>query len=208
MPECGGCERDLPAASYGKMQLKKGPGVMKCKDCVTRGADVVKKELADKAAVEQAKNQLQLELERGGAFLEANKLKDGVVCLPSGLQYRVLEKGSGKFHPNLSSRCECHYVGKLIDGTQFDSSIKGGVDGPRLIMPAVIAPEDVIAGWTEAMQLMVEGDKWELVLPPQLAYGEAGSPPKIPAGAVLLFELEMMKIKGGKVEKGEAAEKS
>ena len=108
----------------------------------------------------------------GEAFLEANKAKDGVVTLPSGLQYKVLREGDGDFHPTVDSSCSCHYEGTLIDGTEFDSSYARG-------SPTSFAPNQVIKGWTEAMQLMVEGDKWEMYIPSDLAYGERGSPPKV-----------------------------
>ena len=114
----------------------------------------------------------------GAAFLEANKSKDGVVTLASGLQYKVLEEGPGMEHPKVGTPCECHYAGRLIDGSEFDSSYKRG-------KPTTFAPNQVIKGWTEAMQLMVQGDKWEMYIPYQLAYGESGKPPKIPAKACL-----------------------
>merc|ERR1711907_584677 len=129
--------------------------------------------------------------EAGTKYLEENKKKDGVVTLPSGLQYKVLRKGSGAHHPTVDSPCECHYEGTLIDGTEFDSSYKRG-------SPTTFAPNQVIKGWTEAMQLMVEGDKWEMYIPSDLAYGESGSPPKIPGGSALIFRMEIIKIKGGK----------
>lgn len=91
--------------------------------------------------------------EEGLKFLEDNKSKEGVVVLPSGLQYKVLNKGSGAHHPTVSSPCLCHYSGQLIDGTVFDSSYERG-------SPTTFAPNQVIKGWTEAMQLMVEGDKF------------------------------------------------
>lgn len=127
----------------------------------------------------------------GLAFLEANKLKDGVITLPSGLQYKVLRKGTGAFHPTSDSPCECHYAGTLIDGTEFDSSYKRGA-------PTTFAPNQVIKGWTEAMQLMVEGDKWEMYIPSELGYGDNGSPPKIQGGDPLIFQMEIIKIKGDK----------
>merc|ERR1711968_40577 len=131
--------------------------------------------------------------EAGKKFLEENKAKEGVVTLPSGLQYKVLRKGSGTDHPTVDSSCECHYEGTLIDGTEFDSSYKRG-------SPTSFAPNQVIKGWTEAMQLMVEGDKWEMYIPSDLAYGESGSPPKIPGGSALIFRMEIIKIKGNKVD--------
>merc|ERR1711988_369128 len=129
--------------------------------------------------------------EAGKKFLEANKGKEGVVSLPSGLQYKVLRKGEGAFHPTVDSSCECHYEGTLIDGTEFDSSYKRG-------SPTSFAPNQVIKGWTEAMQLMVEGDKWEMYIPSELGYGDGGSPPKIGGGDVLVFTMEIIKIKGDK----------
>lgn len=127
----------------------------------------------------------------GIAFLEENAKKPGVVSLPSGLQYKVLEKGTGIHHPLPYTSCSCHYHGTLIDGTVFDSSYDRG-------SPTTFAPNQVIKGWTEAMALMVEGDVLELYIPSDLAYGERGSPPKIPGGAVLVFKIEILEILGDK----------
>jgi FKBP-type peptidyl-prolyl cis-trans isomerase FklB len=132
--------------------------------------------------------------EAGAAFLAANKDKDGVITLASGLQYKVLEEGAGMEHPTVSTPCECHYAGRLLDGTEFDSSYKRGT-------PTTFAPNQVIKGWTEAMQLMVQGDKWEMYIPYELAYGAAGKPPKIPAKACLIFIMEIVKIKGATTAK-------
>ena len=128
-------------------------------------------------------------LSEGEKFLQENKSKDGVVTLPSGLQYKVLVEGSGLKRPLVDTPCDCHYLGTLIDGTQFDSSFDRG-------KPSTFAPNQVIKGWTEAMQLMVEGDKWEMYIPYHLAYGEHGKPPKIPGGAPLVFQMEILKING------------
>ena len=95
----------------------------------------------------------------GLAFLEANGKKDGVITLKSGLQYKVLKEGGGMEHPKVDSPCECHYAGQLLSGEEFDSSYKRGT-------PTTFAPNQVIKGWTEAMQLMVQGDKWEMCKPP------------------------------------------
>merc|ERR1712153_221785 len=124
-------------------------------------------------------------------YLEENKAKDGVVTTPSGLQYKILRKGAGAHHPTVDSSCECHYEGTLIDGTEFDSSYKRG-------SPTSFAPNQVIKGWTEAMQLMVEGDKWEMYIPSELGYGDGGSGAKIKGGDVLIFQMEILKIKGNK----------
>merc|ERR1719277_2227656 len=125
----------------------------------------------------------------GQKFLEEKAKEEGVVTLPSGLLYKVLKKGEGKHHPTKDSPCDCHYAGTLIDGTEFDSSYKRG-------KPTTFAPKQVIKGWTEAMQLMVEGDKWEMYIPSELAYGDRGAGGKIPGGACLIFIMEIVKIKG------------
>ncbi|KAL3913676.1 MAG: hypothetical protein SGARI_000535 [Bacillariaceae sp.] len=130
--------------------------------------------------------------EAGLAFLAENKQKSGVVTLPSGLQYKVLSKGKGPAHPTADSPCSCHYEGKLIDGSVFDSSYERGE-------PTTFAPNQVIKGWTEAMQLMVAGDKWEMYIPSELGYGDNGSPPKIGGGDVLVFQMEILAIQGDSV---------
>merc|ERR1711871_1392498 len=121
----------------------------------------------------------------------------GVITLPSGLQYKVLRTGTGDSHPTADSSCECHYEGRVAqkypDGETFDSSYARG-------SPTSFAPNQVIKGWTEAMQLMVEGDKWEMYIPSELAYGERGSGAKIPGGSALIFQMELIKIKGDKVQ--------
>jgi len=130
--------------------------------------------------------------EAGIKFLQENKNKEGVFALPSGLQYKVLTKGDGPDHPLVDSSCSCHYEGKLLDGTVFDSSYERGD-------PTSFAPNQVIKGWTEAMQLMVVGDKWEMYIPSELGYGDGGSPPKIGGGDVLIFIMEILEIEGESV---------
>lgn len=122
----------------------------------------------------------------GDAFLEANKSKEGVTTTASGLQYKVLASGSGKT-PGASSSVKVHYTGKLIDGTVFDSSVERGE-------PIDLKVNGVISGWTEALQLMKEGDKWELYIPYQLGYGERGAGGSIPPFATLIFEVELLKV--------------
>lgn len=124
--------------------------------------------------------------EEGEAFLAANSKKEGVVTLPSGLQYEVLVEGTGK-QPTASDRVQCHYEGTLIDGTLFDSSIKRGE-------PAVFGVTQVIPGWVEALQLMKEGAKWRLYIPYQMAYGEHGAGEMIPPYSALIFEVELIKV--------------
>ncbi len=124
----------------------------------------------------------------GEVFLAKNKAKDGVKTLQSGLQYKVLSEGKGKT-PKATDTVTVHYRGTLIDGTEFDSSIKRGE-------PATFQVMGVIKGWTEALQLMKEGSKWQLFIPSTLAYGEAGAPGgAIGPNAVLIFEVELLNVK-------------
>ncbi|MBQ8270018.1 MAG: FKBP-type peptidyl-prolyl cis-trans isomerase [Bacteroidaceae bacterium] len=124
--------------------------------------------------------------EEGEAFLAANKAKEGVVTLPSGLQYEVITEGTGK-KPSATDRVQCHYEGTLIDGTVFDSSIRRGE-------PAVFGVNQVIRGWVEALQLMSEGSKWRLYIPQDMAYGANGAGEMIPPYSALIFEVELIKI--------------
>lgn len=124
-------------------------------------------------------------LTKGEAFLKENAAKEGVKTLESGLQYRVIEEGDGP-SPAASDQVKVHYRGTLIDGTQFDSSYDRNE-------PAVFGVTQVINGWTEALQLMKKGAKWQLFIPPNLAYGPSGRP-GIPPNAVLLFDVELLEI--------------
>jgi FKBP-type peptidyl-prolyl cis-trans isomerase FklB len=123
----------------------------------------------------------------GKEFLEANKTKEGVITLPSGLQYKVITEGSGE-KPTLTSSVTTHYHGTTIDGNVFDSSVNRGT-------PASFPVNGVIAGWTEALQLMPLGSKWELYVPSDLAYGERGAGGDIGPHATLIFEVELLEIK-------------
>lgn len=122
----------------------------------------------------------------GAAFLAKNKTKPGVITLPDGLQYEVLEKGTGAVPADTSS-VKVDYVGTLLDGTEFDNSIKRG-------QPLDLKVNEVIKGWTEALQLMHEGDKWRLYVPSDLAYGDRGAGGTIPAGATLIFDIQLIKV--------------
>jgi FKBP-type peptidyl-prolyl cis-trans isomerase FklB len=122
----------------------------------------------------------------GESFLAANKKKNGVITLASGLQYKIIKAGSGKT-PNAMDSVTVNYSGTLIDGTEFDSSIKRG-------QPATFQVNGVIPGWTEALQLMKEGAKWQLFIPSNLAYGERGAGGTIGPNAVLIFEVELISI--------------
>jgi FKBP-type peptidyl-prolyl cis-trans isomerase FklB len=143
--------------------------------------DIVNKFFKEKTEQANAMN-----IQQGKTFLEENKKRANVVTLKSGLQYEVLAKGNGK-SPSATDRVQCHYEGTLIDGTLFDSSIKRG-------QPAVFGVNQVISGWTEALQLMKEGDKWRLYIPYNLAYGEQGAGDSIPPFCTLVFEVELIKV--------------
>jgi len=122
----------------------------------------------------------------GEAFLAENKKREGIKTLPDGLQYKVIKEGSGN-KPTLSDTVTTHYKGTLIDGTEFDSSYRRG-------QPATFPVNGVIAGWTEALQLMTVGSKWQLFIPPDLAYGERGTGRGIGPNATLIFEIELISI--------------
>jgi len=123
----------------------------------------------------------------GEAFLAQNKSKEGVITLPSGLQYKILKAGNGK-KPAATDSVECNYRGTLINGTEFDSSYKRG-------QPATFGVTQVIPAWQEALQLMPVGSKWQLFVPPALAYGERGAGREIEPNSTLIFEVELLGIK-------------
>ncbi len=151
-----------------------------------------------KAALTEAQNAIQKKHQEtmqvageankkeGDAFLAANKSKEGVVALPSGLQYKIMKAGTGP-KPTASDSVVCNYRGTLINGTEFDSSYKRG-------QPATFPVGGVIKGWTEALQLMPVGSKWQLFIPGSLAYGERGAGGDIGPNATLIFEVELMSI--------------
>jgi len=147
----------------------------------------VRQEQQAKAQVEEAKAHEAGAPNRkaGNEFLAANKTKDGVVTLPSGLQYKILKEGTGP-KPTAADTVNCNYRGTLINGTEFDASEKHGG-------PASFPVGRVIKGWTEALQLMPVGSKWQLFIPPDLAYGDA-APPEIGPGSTLIFEVELLSI--------------
>ena len=125
-------------------------------------------------------------IEQGKAFLEENKKRPGIVTLPSGLQYEVINEGTGK-KPKATDQVRCHYEGTLVDGTLFDSSIQRGE-------PAVFGVNQVIPGWVEALQLMSEGAKWKLYIPSDLGYGARGAGEMIPPHSTLVFEVELLEV--------------
>lgn len=154
------------------------------------------KDLAAKQT-EKAKETGEKNKKEGEVFLAENKKKGGVKTLPSGLQYRVIKEGTGKA-PKEADTVVTNYKGKLIDGTEFDSSYKRG-------QPATFPVKGVIKGWTEALQLMKEGSVWELFVPSDLAYGERGAGSVIGPNATLIFEVELISIKDESEKKEDPA---
>lgn len=128
----------------------------------------------------------QRNLEEGMNYLAENRGREGVVELASGLQYKVIVQGEGR-KPGISDEVKCHYRGTFIDGTVFDSSYERG-------NPAVFPVNGVIRGWTEALQLMTEGSKWQLFIPSDLAYGKQGAGNAIEPDTTLVFEVELLEI--------------
>ena len=148
---------------------------------------IARKSMAQKAKVEASKN-----AKAGEEFLEANKAKEGVKSLPSGVQYKVLTAGKGP-SPKASDTVRVHYRGKLTSGKVFDQSYAGETPTKK-DQPAEFPVKGVIKGWTEALQKMKVGDKWQLVIPSEFAYGENGAGGIIGPGAVLVFEVELLEI--------------
>ncbi len=134
-------------------------------------------------AVQQATEKF---MQQNQELLESNPQQEGVVVTDSGLQYRILQEGTGT-RPTAASTVTVHYRGMLVEGSEFDSSYRRG-------QPISFPVSGLIPGWTEALQLMQEGAKWELVVPAHLAYGEQGVPDLIPPNAVLRFEVELLKV--------------
>ena len=132
------------------------------------------------------KEKFEINKKAGEEFLNINKGKAGVVTLPSGLQYQVLQKGEGP-KPTASDKVKCHYHGTVINGTVFDSSVQRGE-------PAVFGVSQVIPGWVEALQLMPVGSKWRLFIPSDLAYGEHGAGEAIEPNSALVFDVELLDI--------------
>lgn len=136
--------------------------------------------------LEKAKADVAQGTKEGKEFLDKKKTEKGVKVLPSGLMYKIIKSGKGKT-PKLTDSVTTHYRGTLVNGKEFDSSYKRGE-------PATFSVNGVIKGWTEALQLMKEGDKWELYIPSDLAYGETGTGNDIPPNSTLIFEIELLKV--------------
>ena len=144
------------------------------------------REIVNKYFMELEEKMNAENIEKGKTFLAENAKKEGIVTLPSGLQYEVITEGNGK-KPSATDRVKCHYEGTLIDGTLFDSSIKRG-------QPAVFGVNQVIRGWVEALQLMSEGSKWRLFIPSELGYGAQQAGEMIPPHSTLIFEVELIEV--------------
>ncbi len=153
---------------------------------VTLAVAAAKDDLRRRQAAAQAESLLKLQKE-GEEFLAANRTRDGVVTLESGLQYKTLKVGSGK-KPTAGDTVICHYRGTLVDGTEFADTYKGK-------RPATFSVKGAIKGWSEALQLMPVGSKWQLFVPAELAYGKDAGGPELGPGGTLIFELELLKIK-------------
>ena len=158
------------------------------KQCLTDfGAAMQAKMQAKQQAIEAKQKAAAPEnLQKGEEFLAANLKKDGVKATASGLQYKVIKSGTGRT-PKATDTVKVHYHGTLIDGTVFDSSVDRGE-------PVSFPVNGVIPGWTEALQLMKEGDKWQITLPSKIAYGEQGAGEKIGPNSVLVFDVELLSI--------------
>jgi len=186
-------------ANFKKQEVPVDPSIMArgIKDAMAGGKTALTDEEAQSAIMDmqkevqakiQEKNKETADVNKkeGESFLAANKSKAGVVALPSGLQYKIEKAGTG-LKPTANDSVVCNYRGTLIDGKEFDSSYKRG-------QPATFPVTGVIKGWTEALQLMPVGSKWQLFIPSELAYGDRGAGADIGPGATLIFEVELMSI--------------
>jgi FKBP-type peptidyl-prolyl cis-trans isomerase FklB len=186
-------------ASLRKQSVPVDPAILArgLKDALAGGKTALTEDQARATLTEvqtelRKKQQEQMQAEgeaskkQGADFLTANKAKEGVVTLPSGLQYKVLTQGTGP-KPTATDSVVCNYRGTLINGTEFDSSYKRGE-------PATFPVNGVIKGWTEALQLMPVGSKWQLFVPSDLAYGERSPAPEIGPNSTLIFEVELLSI--------------
>ena len=157
------------------------------KDAIEGNRPLVKTTSRNRAMAQIRAQRLQHNLEQSQAFLAENAKKEGVVTLDSGLQYRVIKAGEGN-SPQATSSVSVNYRGTLVDGTEFDSSYDRG-------KPATFQLNKVIKGWREALLLMKEGAKWELYIPPELAYGKRSPSKAIPPNSTLIFDVELITVK-------------
>jgi FKBP-type peptidyl-prolyl cis-trans isomerase FklB len=182
-----GIDVDNAALIQGMKDALAGGKTLLTEDEARSALMQLQKEMQEKQQAKAAQEG-EANKKEGDAFLAANKTKEGVVTLPSGLQYKILTTGTGP-KPTASDSVVCNYKGTLINGSEFDSSYKRGE-------PATFPVTGVIKGWTEALQLMPVGSKWQLFIPPDLAYGPRGTPGgPIGPNATLIFEVELISIK-------------
>jgi len=177
---------DPDALAQGLKDAISGNKLLMTEQEIKESLSSLQKEMMEKQA-ERTKQLSEKNKKEGDAFLAENKKKEGVKTLPSGLQYKVITEGTGKT-PKAEDTVITNYRGTLIDGTEFDSSYKRG-------QPATFPVKGVIPGWTEALQLMKEGSKWELFIPASLAYGERGAGNLIGPYTTLIFEIELISVK-------------
>ena len=185
----GGVEIDADLLSRGIRDALGGGKLLMNEQEIKETMAAFQQEMTAKQT--QARKQLgEKNKKEGEKFLTENGKKPGVVTLPSGLQYKVLRPGKGK-KPQSQDIVKVHYRGMLINGTEFDSSYRRG-------QPASFAVNRIIPGWTEALQLMEEGAKWQIYIPSKLAYGERGAGREIGPNATLIFDVELLEIEKGK----------
>jgi FKBP-type peptidyl-prolyl cis-trans isomerase FklB len=188
-----GVEVDPQIVARGISDALSGAKALMTDEQIKETLTAFQKQLMAKQQAERSKVG-QKNAKEGEAFLAQNKTKPGVVTLPSGLQYKILQAGTGP-KPKATDKVTTHYRGKLLNGKEFDSSYSRNE-------PATFQLNGVIPGWTEALQLMPVGSKWELVIPPSLAYGEKGAGDVIGPNSTLIFEVELLSI--GEPKKEEA----
>jgi len=181
-----GVDIDADAFLQGLKDVRSGGNTLLTEDEAHAALAKLQSEVTAKQ--EQMRNQEAAEAKQAGEqFLTANRSKEGVVELPSGLQYKILQQGSGP-KPTADDTVVCNYRGTLVNGKEFDSSYSRG-------KPASFPVNRVIKGWTEALQLMAVGSKWQLFIPSQLAYGESGAGDgDVPPNSTLVFEVELISI--------------
>ena len=179
-------EVDADAFIQGMKDALSGGKMLLTEQEIRETLAAMQKELTEKQA-ERAKMLGEKNKKEGEAFLAENKKKEGVITLPSGLQYKVIKEGTGKT-PGPNDTVVCNYRGTLVDGTEFDSSYKRGE-------PATFPVKGVIPGWVEVLQLMKEGSKLQVFVPSNLAYGERGAGSAIGPNATLIFEIDLVSVK-------------
>lgn len=180
-----GVEIDIQALTAGMQDAFTGKELQLTQQQMKDAVEAIKQKVMAKQA-EQRKKLAETNAQKGQAFLAENKNKEGVKVMPSGLQYKVIESGEGT-SPTAEDKLIAHYRGRLINGTEFDSSYNRGV-------PLEFKMTDVIKGWGEALKQMKPGAKWELYIPPSLAYGSQGAGDVIGPNKTLIFNLHLIKV--------------